>query len=103
ARSAEQQTGPAGLVERGAQFFPSGLELSRGAHVAEFVEPGKLQQDVEAANKLARGGSGVNGHGLAERVTRCRSQVATNIRNAWTQLNKQSSCTYYYTRLAGGR
>ena len=97
-RCAEQETCFAGFIKRGAKFFPRSFELSRGAHVAKLVETRKLQQDVEAANKLARGGSGINSHGLAERVARYRSECPTTIRNTWTELNRL--LLTIYSRLA---
>jgi hypothetical protein len=55
AGGSQQQAGVSAFVEREAQFLPGGLKLTHGTHVAEFVEAGKLEQDIQAANESARG------------------------------------------------
>src|SRR5262249_4498809 len=61
-RGSQQQSCFAALVERGAQLFPGNLKLRTGANVAELVEPRVFQQNVQAADKLARSRSGIRAH-----------------------------------------
>jgi hypothetical protein len=63
-RSAEQQTRFAAIIQRRAQLFPRGFELPCGTHVSKFVEPRKLQQDVQAANKRPRRLSSIARHAV---------------------------------------
>lgn len=46
ARGPEQQPGFTGNFQSGAKFFPGGLELGGGPRMTEFIQAGKLQQDV---------------------------------------------------------
>jgi hypothetical protein len=53
-RGAQQQAGLPGNLQRRAQFVPGGFELRGSARMPELVQPGKLQQNVEAVDKAAR-------------------------------------------------
>jgi len=61
-RSSQQQPRISAVIQSKAQFLPGGLELRRGPHVSKFIQPRKLQQNVQAVNKRARRLSGVAGH-----------------------------------------
>jgi hypothetical protein len=68
----EQQTSLSAFIERGAQFFPRSLKLSHGAHMTEFVQARKLQQDVQAADECPSGLSCIACHSL-------RTSLPTNL------------------------
>ena len=52
-RGAQQQTRFASRRNRPAQLFPRGVNLFHRSRVIVTVQAGKLQQDVQAANKCA--------------------------------------------------
>jgi hypothetical protein len=60
----QQQACVSALIQREAQFFPRRLKLRRRAHVSEFVQARKFQQNVQAMNKRARRLSCIAGHFL---------------------------------------
>jgi hypothetical protein len=53
AGSSQQQPRIPAFIQRRAQFFPRRFKLRHRPHVPEFIQPGKLQQNVQAANKRA--------------------------------------------------
>ena len=65
-RSAEQQTAATAFIERSAQLFPSGFKLRGRTRMPKLIKAGKLQQNVQAANKCACRRSCVNGHNLTK-------------------------------------
>src|SRR5258708_14814906 len=85
ARRAEQQSRFAALIQRRAQFFPGGLKLRSSAHVAKFVQPRELQQDVQTAHELPRRRSRISAHWfpLADR-----------------RFENRSTALSYYSRMA---
>ena len=61
----KEQARVAAFIKRKAQFLPRRFKLTHGAHMAEFVQPRKLEQDVQAAYERAGGRrSSVATHGL---------------------------------------
>jgi hypothetical protein len=53
-RSAQQHAAAAAVIQRVAQFFPRRFKLLRCFRVPKFVQPRKLQQNVQAADKRPR-------------------------------------------------
>jgi hypothetical protein len=53
-RSAQKHAAPAAVLQRLPQLLPRRLKLRRGLGVAELVQPRKLQQNIQAANKRPR-------------------------------------------------
>jgi hypothetical protein len=62
--SAEQESGLSAFLERLVQFLPGSFELRCGAHMPELIQAGKLQQNVQTANKGARRRSSIAAHFL---------------------------------------
>jgi len=48
---AEENAAAPALIKRSAQLFPRGLKLGGRASVAKLIEPRKLQQNIQAADK----------------------------------------------------
>ncbi|MGO9636310.1 MAG: hypothetical protein ACLPSO_00025 [Terracidiphilus sp.] len=48
---AQQKSRISALIQCRAQFLPRSFKLRHRAHVAKFVQPGKLQQNVQAVDK----------------------------------------------------
>src|SRR5438270_12976618 len=67
ARRSKQHAAAAAFIEGCAQLFPRSFELRRGAYVPELIQTRKLQQNVEAAYKCARGCSCIGSH-----ASKCR-------------------------------
>jgi hypothetical protein len=52
-RCSQQQASVPAFIERRPQLFPGGFKLCHRAHMAEFIQPCKLQQNIQAANERA--------------------------------------------------
>ena len=61
-RRTQKHTAAAAVVQRVAQFFPRCFELCRRPHVPEFIQPCKLQQNIQAADKCPRPASVLRTH-----------------------------------------
>ena len=53
---AQQHAAPAAVLERLPQFLPSRVKLRGGLRVAKLIQPGKLQENVQTADKRASSG-----------------------------------------------
>src|SRR5229473_1026053 len=58
----QQQPSIRALVQRRPQFFPGAFKLRSSAQMPELVEPGELQQDIQAAYKRTRRLSSIAAH-----------------------------------------
>ena len=58
----EQHAAPSAVLQRLAQFLPSRVKLRRGLGVAKLIQPRKLQQNVQTADKRARSGLRFTAH-----------------------------------------
>lgn len=67
-RSAQKHTTAAAVIQRVAQFMPRRFELCRRSHVSKFIQPCKLQQNVQAADKRPRPASLFRTH-ICQRTT----------------------------------
>src|SRR6516162_5446817 len=53
---AQQHAAPAAVPQRLPQFLPSRVKLRRGLGVAKLIQPRKLKENVQTADKRARSG-----------------------------------------------
>jgi hypothetical protein len=76
-RSAQQHAAPAAVLQRLPQLFPRRIKLRRGLGVAKLIQPRKLQQNVQAANKRPRSGLCFRTHSTFEVLMFRRFHVST--------------------------